>query len=42
MINGREVMDRVKFERDRFVGFVLEGVDETLQSKTRSLATQNL
>ncbi len=28
-INGREVMDRVKRERDRFVGFVLEGVDET-------------
>ena len=28
VINGREVMDRVKFERDRFVGFVLEGVDE--------------
>lgn len=28
VINGREVMERVKFERDRFVGFVLEGVDE--------------
>ncbi len=27
-INGREVMDRVKRERDRFVGFVVEGVDE--------------
>ncbi|WP_028025893.1 dihydrolipoyl dehydrogenase [Enterovibrio calviensis] len=27
-IDGREVMDRVKRERDRFVGFVLEGVDE--------------
>ena len=27
-INGREVMDRIKRERDRFVGFVLEGVDE--------------
>jgi len=26
-INGREVMARVKRERDRFVGFVLEGVD---------------
>lgn len=26
-INGREVMDRVKRERDRFVGFVLEGVE---------------
>ncbi|WP_305403066.1 dihydrolipoyl dehydrogenase [Photobacterium leiognathi] len=28
VINSREVMDRVKRERDRFVGFVLEGVDE--------------
>ncbi len=28
VINGREVMDRIKRERDRFVGFVLEGVDE--------------
>ncbi len=27
LINGREVMDRVKRERDRFVGFVLKGVD---------------
>ena len=27
IINGREVMERVKRERDRFVGFVLEGVD---------------
>lgn len=27
VINGREVMDRVKRERDRFVGFVLEGVE---------------
>ena len=26
-VNGREVMDRVKRERDRFVGFVLEGVE---------------
>ncbi|OON59274.1 dihydrolipoyl dehydrogenase [Massilia sp. KIM] len=26
-IDGRAVMDRVKRERDRFVGFVLEGVD---------------
>jgi len=26
-IDGREVMDRVKRERDRFVGFVLEGVE---------------
>lgn len=28
LVNGREVMNRVKRERDRFVGFVLEGVDE--------------
>ncbi|PWI33116.1 dihydrolipoyl dehydrogenase [Vibrio albus] len=28
VINGREVMSRVKRERDRFVGFVLEGVEE--------------
>ncbi|HSC79280.1 MAG TPA: dihydrolipoyl dehydrogenase [Chitinolyticbacter sp.] len=27
VINGREVMDRVKRERDRFVGFVLRSVD---------------
>lgn len=27
VINGREVMGRVKRERDRFVGFVMEGVD---------------
>ncbi|MFD2177013.1 dihydrolipoyl dehydrogenase [Veronia pacifica] len=27
-VDGREVMDRVKRERDRFVGFVLEGVDD--------------
>lgn len=26
-IDGREVMDRVKRERDRFVGFVMESVD---------------
>lgn len=26
-INGREVMDRVKRERDRFVGFVLDGLE---------------
>ncbi|MBK5145617.1 dihydrolipoyl dehydrogenase [Budviciaceae bacterium BWR-B9] len=30
-IDGREVMDRVKRERDRFVGFVLEGVGEIPQ-----------
>ncbi|WP_020655452.1 dihydrolipoyl dehydrogenase [Massilia niastensis] len=28
-IDGRAVMDRVKRERDRFVGFVVEGVDAT-------------
>ncbi len=28
VIDGREVMSRIKSERDRFVGFVLEGVDE--------------
>jgi dihydrolipoamide dehydrogenase len=28
-INGREVMARVRDERDRFVGFVLEGVEKT-------------
>ncbi|SQD80757.1 dihydrolipoyl dehydrogenase [Moritella yayanosii] len=28
IINGVEVMARIKRERDRFVGFVLEGVDE--------------
>ena len=27
LIDGREVMARVRRERDRFVGFVLEGVD---------------
>jgi dihydrolipoamide dehydrogenase len=27
-IEGRQVMDRVKSERDRFVGFVLEGVEK--------------
>ena len=27
-IDGREVMDRVRRERDRFVGFVLESVDD--------------
>jgi dihydrolipoamide dehydrogenase len=30
VVNGREVMDRVKRERDRFVGFVLRGVDNIL------------
>jgi dihydrolipoamide dehydrogenase len=27
-VDGREVMDRVKRERDRFVGFVLDGVEK--------------
>jgi dihydrolipoamide dehydrogenase len=27
-VDGREVMDRVRRERDRFVGFVLEGVEK--------------
>src|ERR1700722_11295187 len=27
-INGREVMQRVKSERDRFVGFVVDGVEK--------------
>lgn len=27
-VDGREVMDRIKRERDRFVGFVVKGVDE--------------
>lgn len=39
-INGREVMARVKSERDRFVGFVLEGVDEIPnQDKVNGYAT---
>ncbi|MEO6959914.1 MAG: dihydrolipoyl dehydrogenase [Burkholderiaceae bacterium] len=28
LVNGREVMDRVKRERDRFVGFVLDSVEQ--------------
>lgn len=28
VVDGRRVMDRVKRERDRFVGFVLESIDE--------------
>ena len=31
-IDGREVMDRVRRERDRFVGFVLEGVESIPES----------
>ncbi len=39
-INGREVMARIKSERDRFVGFVLEGVDEIPnQDKVNGYAT---
>lgn len=41
VINGREVMDRVKRERDRFVGFVLEGWIPFL-NKTRLQATPSL
>jgi dihydrolipoamide dehydrogenase len=38
-VDGREVMDRVKRERDRFVGFVLEGVDNIpAQDKLRGYA----
>src|SRR5437762_5319105 len=31
-VDGREVMARVRRERDRFVGFVLRGVDEIPES----------
>lgn len=41
MINGREVMDRVKRERDRFVGFVLEGVD-SIPEQDKIAATPSL
>lgn len=38
-VDGREVMDRVKRERDRFVGFVLEGVESIpAQDKLRGYA----
>ncbi|ARP90965.1 dihydrolipoyl dehydrogenase [Bordetella genomosp. 9] len=38
-VDGREVMDRVKRERDRFVGFVLEGVENIpAQDKLRGHA----
>ncbi|AOB31001.1 dihydrolipoamide dehydrogenase [Bordetella sp. H567] len=38
-VDGREVMDRVKRERDRFVGFVLEGVENIpAQDKLRGYA----
>ena len=46
-IDGREVMARVKRERDRFVGFVLEGVDsipaeEKIQGYARFLDAHTL
>lgn len=41
VINGREVMDRVKRERDRFVGFVLEGVD-SIPEQDKIAATPSL
>ena len=31
-VDGREVMDRVKRERDRFVGFVVQGVESIAES----------
>ncbi|MEO6986436.1 MAG: dihydrolipoyl dehydrogenase [Paralcaligenes sp.] len=38
-VNGVEVMDRVKSERDRFVGFVLESIDSIpAQDKIRGYA----
>lgn len=38
-IDGREVMDRVKRERDRFVGFVLDGVENIpAENKLRGYA----
>ncbi len=38
-VNGKQVMDRVKRERDRFVGFVLEGVENIpAQHKLRGYA----
>lgn len=39
-VDGREVMDRVKRERDRFVGFVLDSVDRMpAHDKVRGYAT---
>lgn len=32
-VDGREVMDRVKSERDRFVGYVLDVIEEARQAK---------
>jgi len=38
-IDGRQVMDRVKRERDRFVGFVIEGVENIpAEDKLRGMA----
>src|SRR4051795_50916 len=38
-VDGREVMARVKRERDRFVGFVLDGVDNIpLEDRIRGYA----
>ena len=37
-IDGRAVMARVKRERDRFVGFVLDGVDAHSRAQTGSSA----
>ena len=38
-VNGKEVMDRVKRERDRFVGFVLDGIEQMpAQDKLRGYA----
>lgn len=34
-IDGRKVMERVKSERDRFVGFVLESVEETIAAEDK-------
>jgi dihydrolipoamide dehydrogenase len=39
-IDGREVMARVRRERDRFVGFVLQGV-ESIPAGDRSAATRS-
>jgi dihydrolipoamide dehydrogenase len=38
-VNGKEVMERVKRERDRFVGFVLDGIEQMpAQDKLRGYA----
>lgn len=39
VVNGKEVMDRVKRERDRFVGFVLDGIENIpAENKLRGYA----